>query len=308
MAGFLTSVSGVRVGHAGDREARTGCTVVLLPAGTTASVDVRGGAPGTRETDLLDPSAMVQHINAICLCGGSAFGLAAAAGVVQWLYERGMGFDAGAARVPIVPAAVIFDLAVGRADRWPDAAMGYAACDAATGEAVEEGQVGAGTGATVGKALGMANAMPGGIGSAALTLPDGTTVAALVVTNALGDVRRAGGGEIIAGARVAPDSDTFADTSRLLLEAPPVPPAPGSNTTIAVVATDAALDKAGCRKLAQMAHDGLARTISPVHTPFDGDAVFAVATGTRPAASLLVLGHAAATALAEAVERSVIGR
>lgn len=308
MAGSLTSVAGVRVGHAQDGEARTGCTVVLLPEGTTAGVDVRGGAPGTRETDLLDPSALVQHINAIALCGGSAFGLAAATGVVEWLHERGVGFDAGAARVPIVPAAVIFDLGVGSADRWPDAAMGYAACEAATDASVAEGGVGAGAGATVGKALGMANAMPGGVGSAALTLPDGTTVGALAVTNAFGDVRRAQNGAIIAGARVAPDSATFADTARLLLQAPPAPPAPGGNTTICVVVTDAALDKAGCRKLAQMAHDGLARTIWPVHTPYDGDTVFAAATGARPASSLLVLGHAAATALAEAVERSVITR
>jgi L-aminopeptidase/D-esterase-like protein len=305
MAGSLTSVRGVRVGHAQDGEARTGCTVVLLPEGTTGGVDVRGGAPGTRETDLLDPSALVQHINAICLCGGSAFGLAAATGVVEWLRERGVGFDAGAARVPIVPAAVIFDLHVGRADRWPDAAMGYAACQAATDGPVEEGAAGAGTGATVGKALGMANAMPGGVGSAALTLSDGTTVAALVVTNAFGDVRRANGGAIIAGARLAPDSQAFADTARLLLQAPPEPPAPGGNTTICVVATNAVLDKAGCRKLAQMAHDGLARTIWPVHTPVDGDTVFAAATGARQGPPLLVLGHAAAVVLAEAVERSV---
>jgi L-aminopeptidase/D-esterase-like protein len=305
MTDSLTSVAGVRVGHAHDREARTGCTVVVLPEGTTAGVDVRGGAPGTRETDLLDPSALVQHVNAFCLCGGSAFGLAAATGVVDWLRERGVGFDAGAARVPIVPAAVIFDLAVGRADRWPDAAMGYAACEAATGEPVAEGAVGAGAGATVGKLLGMANAMPGGVGSAALTLPDGTTVAALVVTNAFGDVRRANGGAIIAGARVSPDSGEFADTARLLLEGPLAPPQVVSNTTICVVATDATLDKAGCRKLAQMAHDGLARTISPVHTPLDGDTVFAAATNARPAPPLLVLGHAAATALAQAVERSV---
>ncbi|HEU4324878.1 MAG TPA: P1 family peptidase [Roseiflexaceae bacterium] len=299
----LTAIAGVRVGHAQDQEALTGCTVVLLPEGCCCGVDVRGGAPGTRETDLLSPTAMVQHINALCLTGGSAFGLASATGVVQWLYERGIGFDTGAARVPIVPAAVIYDLALGSPARWPDAAMGYAACDAATAEPVAEGSVGAGTGAAVGKLLGIGRATKGGLGSAALRLPDGTTVAALAVTNAFGDVYRDRSATILAGAR--DPQGGFAGAARLLT-AGDGPRFGGMNTTLGVVITDALLDKAGCTRLAQMAQDALARTIRPIHTPFDGDIVFAAATGTRPALHLAALGTAAADALAAAIERSVL--
>lgn len=302
MNNTLTAVAGVAVGHAQDAAALTGCTAVLLPPCTTAGVDVRGGGPGTRETDLLDPSATVQHIHAICLTGGSAFGLAAATGVVQWLYERGIGFDTGVARVPIVPAAVIFDLGIGAADRWPDAAMGYAACQSANTAAVPEGCVGAGSGATVGKVAGMAAATKSGLGSAARTLPDGTTVAALAVTNAFGDVRRADG-TIIAGARRAEGG--FVDTVAWLQSEQAHTLFSGLNTTLAIVATDATLDKASCRKLAQMAQDALARAIHPIHTPFDGDTVFAVATNARPAPHMVVLGSAAADVLFEAIQRSV---
>jgi L-aminopeptidase/D-esterase-like protein len=300
----LTAVAGVRVGHAHDLEALTGCTVILLPPSSACGVDVRGGAPGTRETDLLAPSALVQHIHALCLSGGSAFGLAAATGVVQWLYERGVGFETGLARVPIVPAAVIYDLGLGSPARWPDAAMGYAACAAASAEPVAEGSVGAGTGASVGKLLGMAQATKGGLGSAAVRLPNGTTVAALAVTNAFGDVRRDAGGQILAGAR-APGGG-FVDSARALLEEPQLRGFGGLNTTLGVVITDAALDKSGCQRLAQMAQDALARTIRPIHTPFDGDVVFAVATGARPPAHLALLGSLAADTLAHAIERSVL--
>jgi L-aminopeptidase/D-esterase-like protein len=304
MRGSLTDIDGVVVGHAEDLDALTGCTVVLFPPGTSCSVDIRGGGPGTRETDLLTPHAMVLHVNAICLAGGSAFGLAAADGVMRWLYERGIGYDARVAIVPIVPSAVMFDLALGRADRWPDSAMGYAACEAASAQPVPEGSVGAGTGATVGKLLGIGRATKGGLGSAARQLAGGATVAALAVTNAFGDVRRASDNTIIAGARC--DAGGFADSARRLASLDASLVFSGGNTTLAVVVTDAQLDKAGCLRLAQMAQDGLARTIRPVHTPFDGDLVFAAATGTHTTPSLLSLGTLAADALAEAIERSVL--
>lgn len=300
----LTAIEGIRVGHAHDQDGLTGCTVILLPENSVAGVDVRGGAPGTRETDLLDPTAMMQAINAILLTGGSAYGLAAATGVMEWLRERGIGFLAGEVRVPIVPAAVIFDLAVGRNDRWPDAAMGYAACEAASSDPVIEGCVGAGMGAMVGKVLGVSQATKSGVGSAAFTLPDGATVAALAVTNAFGDVRSDSTGQIIAGAR-RPDG-AWLDTAALFRTQSLQVRGTGQNTTIAVVATDAQLSKAECNKLAQMAQNGLARTIRPVHSPLDGDTVFAVATGRKPATHLAVLGSVASDVLAEAIERSVL--
>jgi L-aminopeptidase/D-esterase-like protein len=306
----ITDISGILVGHAHDSEALTGCTVLLLPAGTVGGVDVRGGAPGTHETELLSPLMTVSEVHGLALCGGSAFGLAAVAGVMRWLHEQGRGYDVRVARVPIVPAAVIFDLAIGRADRWPDAAMGYAACQAATA-AVGEGCVGAGMGASLGKLLGMGQAMKSGIGSWSETLGDGTTVGALAVVNAFGDVRDEQG-QIIAGLR-APQGG-FADTGALLrqggLRPAAAPPTEGdprqlSNTTLAVIATDAALSKAETNKLAQMAQDGLARAIRPVHTPFDGDTVFALATGQRSGAHLVALGSLAADVLAQAVVRAV---
>ncbi|HEU5014851.1 MAG TPA: P1 family peptidase [Roseiflexaceae bacterium] len=298
----LTAIHGIAVGHAQDEESLTGCTVVLLPDGTTCGVDVRGGGPGTRETDLLDPSAMVQHVHAICLAGGSAFGLAAATGVMAWLHERGIGFDTGSARVPIVPAAVLFDLGMGARDRWPDEAMGRAACAVASTAPVPEGTIGAGTGASVGKIFGMAAATKSGVGSAALQLPGGVSIAALAVTNAFGDVRREDG-TILAGARQ--DDGGFVDTAAFLRSEQARVMFGGLNTTLAVVGTDATLDKAGCRKLAQMAQDALARTIRPIHTPFDGDIVFAVATNARPAPHMTMLGSAAADVLAAAIMRSV---
>ncbi|MBX0326907.1 P1 family peptidase [Oscillochloris sp. ZM17-4] len=305
MTPAITDVPGILIGHAENREALTGVTVALCPEGAVGGVDVRGGAPGTRETDLLNPVNMVQQVHAVALCGGSALGLAAAGGVAQWLHERGHGFDVGVTRVPIVPAAVIFDLAFG-APVWPDAALGYAACEVA-GPAVAEGCVGVGLGATVGKALGPAQAMKGGVGSWSETLPDGTTVGALVVVNAFGDVWEEHGG-IIAGARAAVGG--FADTMRLLRDPAMLAALGGGradevrNTTLTIVATDARLTKAEATKLAQMAQDGLSRTIRPVHTPFDGDTVFALATGRRAGPPMLVLGSIAADVLSRAVERA----
>ncbi len=307
MSPAITDVPGVLVGHAQDLEALTGCTVVLTPEGATGGVDVRGGAPGTRETDLLDPTAMVSVVHAITLCGGSAFGLAAATGVVEWLRQRAIGFDTGVAKVPIVPAAVIFDLQIGRADRWADAGMGYAACEAA-GATVAEGCVGAGIGATVGKLLGPAGAVKSGIGTWSETLADGTLIGALVVCNAWGDIYRQTDGQIIAGTR-DPQSGRLIDSMDLLRQ--PAYQAAASataaqNTTLAVIATDARLSKAQATKLAQMAQDGLARAIRPVHTPFDGDTVFALATGRRAGPPLAILGAIAADVLAHAIERSVL--
>jgi L-aminopeptidase/D-esterase-like protein len=277
----ITDVPGVLVGHAQNLVALTGCTVVLTAEGAIGGVDVRGGAPGTRETDLLDPTAMVSVVHAIALCGGSAFGLAAATGVVDWLHEHAIGFDTGVAKVPIVPAAVIFDLAVGRADRWADSTMGYAAC-AAAGAIVTEGCVGAGTGATVGKLLGPAGAIKSGIGSWSETLADGTVIGALVVCNAWGDIYRQSDGRIIAGTR-DPQSGRLIDSMALLRQPAyqVAANAAAQNTTLAVIATDARLSKAQATKLAQMAQDGLARAIRPVHTPFDGDTVFALSTGRQ---------------------------
>lgn len=304
MTGRITDVPGVRVGHATDLEARTGCTVVLGPF--RAACDVRGAATGTREVEALSPLHLVERVDAILLTGGSAFGLAAADGVTAWLEERGHGFDTGVARVPIVPAAVIFDLDVGRADRRPDPAMGRAACEAA-GSEVTEGRVGAGTGATVGKLLGPAGAMPGGVGTASMS-GLGYTVGALAVVNALGDVVDHGD-RIIAGAR-DPDG-SFADSARLAREGAarrPLAP-PGTNTSLVVVATDAPLDRSKLQALARAGSTAQARRVVPAHTPFDGDVTFAVSTADPPApveaGLVLALGAMAADAVASAIERAV---
>ncbi len=308
----LTTVPGLRVGHATDAAARTGCTVVLGPF--RASCDVRGLATGTRELDALSPHHLVPTVNAILLTGGSAFGLDAASGVMAWLEERGIGFDTGFARVPIVPAAVIYDLGEGSAGRRPDAAMGRAACDAASEAEVAEGAVGAGTGATVGKILGHQGAMPGGVGSWALESA-GFRVGALAVVNAFGDVLGADG-RILAGAR-GPDG-AFLDTARALRETGfeggfgRPQPIPGTNTTLAVVGTDAPLSRTALEMLARMAGTALARRIAPVNTPFDGDVVFALSTSGEatelPAPALLALGAAASHALERAIERAVTPR
>ncbi len=305
--GALTDVAGLRVGHFSDARRPTGCTVVLAERGAVCGVDVRGGAPGTRETDLLSPVSTVEQVHAVLLSGGSAFGLDAATGVVRWLEERGIGFPVGSARVPIVPAAILFDLAVGDWKIRPDAAAGYAAALSAREGPVAEGSVGAGTGATVGKLFGFDRAMKGGLGSASIRRPDGLVVAALVAVNAVGDVVEPRGGRILAGARV-PDGSRPMGTLEALIsgQAAGLPEKSGESTSIGVVATNATLTKTQATKVAQMAHDGLARTIQPVHTPWDGDTLFALATGERSgAADVLVIGALAAEAVARAVVRAV---
>ena len=303
----LTAVAGLEVGHDTLPERPTGCTVVLARRGAVAGVDVRGGAPGTRETDLLDPGNTVQKVHAVVLSGGSAFGLDAAAGVVRYLEEQGIGLDVGVAKVPIVPAAVLFDLTVGgRPEIRPNAESGYRAARAARGGPVAEGNVGAGAGATVGKIAGSARAMKGGLGSASITLPDGLVVAALVAVNAVGDVVDPASGRVIAGVRTD-DGRALADARRLLRTGGFKSLArPGENTTLGIVATNAALDKARARKLAQMAHDGFARALAPAHTPLDGDTIFALATGDLPGEpDVTRIGALAAEVMADAVVRAV---
>lgn len=301
----FADIPGLQVGHAQHFAAATGCTVVITPAGAVCGADQRGGAPGTRETDLLRPMHLVEQVHAVLLTGGSAFGLAAADGVMRWLEEHGIGFDTGVARVPIVPAAVLFDLAVGRADVRPDAALGYAACEnAASGaDSCRDGSIGAGTGATVGKALGPAAAMKGGLGQALLPAQPGVWVGALVAVNCWGDVIDPNTGQILAGARKLPDGG-FADTMSLL---PKLAGrfAGGGNTVIGIVATNAGLSKEAANKVAQMAHNGLARTIRPAHTMFDGDTIFALSTETKTPGNPTVIGALAAEAMARAVVNAV---
>ena len=296
----LTAIDGITVGHATNLTARTGCTVILCPAGATAGVDVRGAAPGTRETEALRPGRLVQKAHAVLLTGGSAFGLDAAGGVVQYLEEQNVGFPAGPVRVPIVPAAVIFDLGVGDASIRPDREMGYQACLNATDEPVAMGAVGAGTGATVGKAPGVTPS-PGGVGSACMRLDSGLIVAAITVVNALGNVVHPRTGEILAGGK---ENGDFVDITERLLDANLVQ---GTNTTIGVVATNATLSPAEVHRVAEMAHDGMARAIRPAHTMFDGDTLFALATGLHTGSSVNTVGILAAEVVAEAIIKSVKG-
>lgn len=309
----ITSIPGITAGHAQDHDALTGVTVVLCPDGAVGGVDVRGGAPGTRQTDALGVTHLVPLVHAVVLTGGSAFGLEAGTGVMRWLEEHGAGFDVGVTRVPIAPAAVIFDLALGRADVRPDAAMGYAACAAASSEPPAQGSVGAGTGATVGKALGLPNAMRGGVGTAAYELGAGVLVGALVVVNAFGDVRDPATGRILAGARV-PGKTEFADSLAALHARAGRQPQgstwgrgqePGQHTVIGVVATNARLTKSQATKVAQMAHDGLARAVRPAHTMVDGDTLFALATGTHEC-DVNIVGAFAAEAVADAIVNAVM--
>ncbi len=299
--GGITDISGIQVGHATDERGLTGCTVVLCEAGAVVGVDQRGGAPGTRETDLARPMHLVREAHAVVLAGGSAFGLAAADGVMHWLAARGVGYDARGIRVPIVPAAILFDLALGDPRAYPDAEMGRQACEAASAGPVAEGSVGAGTGATVGKALGMASAMKAGVGTAAEKLGNGLIVAALVAVNALGDVVDLTTGRILAGTRL-PDgrfADTLALMRQMYLQVPP-----GEATVIGVVATNARLNKEEACKVAQMAQDGLARAIRPAHTMYDGDTLFTLATGAMTA-DLNLVGAYAAEVVARAIVRAV---
>lgn len=294
----LTCLPGVLVGHDTNLEARTGCTVILTLQGAVAAVDVRGAAPGTRETDLLRPENLVTEIHAILLTGGSAFGLAAADGVAKWLYERNCGFQTPVGCVPIVPAAVLFDLQVGRADVWPDAAAGYRACQTASAEPVTQGRVGAGTGATVAKLHGPSRARPGGLGSVAMALPGGGHLAALLAVNALGEIIDPGSGRVVVAAdseAAGPDSPGFGATAAPF----------GQNTTLGVLATDLALSKAECLRVAQMAHDGLARAIRPSHTLWDGDAIFMLSLGQAGKGDPGALGIQAADLVAKAVLAAV---
>ena len=316
----LTAVPRILVGHAEMAGRPTGCTVVRLAAApgkkpaAVAGVDVRGGAPGSRETELLAPHNLVEEVHALTLAGGSAFGLDAASGTMRWLEQQGIGFDVGVAKVPIVPAAILFDLPVGGQPAIrPDADCGYRAAAAASAGPVGEGNVGAGAGATLGKLRGLEHAMKGAIGSASFRLEKGPgaglVVAALVALNAFGDVVDPATGQVVAGVR--DDQGRLADARRLLRGLDPQnafrsggDPA-GRNTTLAIVATNARLTKAQAQKIAQMAQDGIARAVSPAHTPYDGDTVFVLATGdleTPP--DLLRLGALAADVTAESILRA----
>jgi L-aminopeptidase/D-esterase-like protein len=308
----ICDVGGLQIGHFTDARRPTGCTVILMDHPATAGVDVRGSAPGTRETDLLNPVNSVQAVNAILLSGGSAFGLDAATGVMRYLEENKRGLSFGGMTIPIVPAAILFDLNVGDGKIRPDAQAGYEACVRASCGRVAEGCVGAGAGATVGKLFGMASAMKSGIGTASITIgKSGFIVGAIVAVNAVGDVISRESGRILAGARNR-DSSAFADTMQQLMAG--VKPGShgdaghaGTNSTIGVVATNATLTKAQAEKLAQMAHDGLARVINPIHTGWDGDTIFAAATGSVTApADISILGAVGAEVMARAVNRAVL--
>ena len=302
--GAITDIAGLSVGHAGEANRPTGCTVVLCPQGAVCGVAMRGGAPGTRETDLLRPENTVQEVHAVLLTGGSAFGLDAAGGVMQWLEARGHGLQVGAVRVPIVPAAVLFDLWVGDARIRPDATTGFAACVAASSEPPEQGNFGAGLGATVGKLFGIARAMKGGVGTASVSL-GGFRVGALVAVNAIGDVLDAGG-RVIAGARNETGNELVRSTAALLAGHGPTQLMAGMATTIGVVATDALLTKAEATQLASLAHHGLSRAVSPI-TINDGDAFFALATGSvGRGADMGALGAMAAEAVARAIRNAVL--
>jgi L-aminopeptidase/D-esterase-like protein len=291
----ITDVRGILVGHAQDERALTGCTVVLCRKGAVAGVDVRGGAPGTRETDLLNPVNLVERVHAVVLAGGSAFGLDAATGVVRYLEEQKIGLDTGAAKVPIVPAAILYDLELGHAGVRPDSAMGYRAAASASSEAPAEGNVGAGTGASIGKVRGMKYAAKSGIGTASMEI-NGIIIGALVAVNALGDVVDPKSGKILAGLRSGSTLEWMKkNRTRTAVK---------SNTVIGVIATNARLTKAGATKVAQMAHDGLAQSIRPAHTMFDGDTIFALSAGEKEA-NVSMVGAFAAEVIAEAIVRAV---
>jgi len=303
--GAITDVAGIKVGHFTDPRRPTGCTVILVEESAVGGLDVRGAAPGTRETDLLNPINTVQVVHAIMLSGGSAFGLDTATGAMRYLEERGIGFNVLVARVPIVPAAILFDLGVGDAKIRPDAEAGYKACKAAAATAPAEGNIGAGAGATVGKLFGMSRAMKSGIGTSAIKL-EGVTVGAIVAVNAVGDVFDPATGKVIAGARTK-DGKSLLNSMAAIVRGESLPPLlAGTATTIGVVATDAVLTKTQTSKVAQMAHDGLARTINPVHTAYDGDTIFALATGksSKPA-NVTLIGALAAEVVAQAVLRAI---
>jgi L-aminopeptidase/D-esterase-like protein len=301
----LTDVPGIKVGHVTRSERPTGCTVILAESGAVAGVDVRGSAPGTIETDLLNPVNLVQQVHAVFLSGGSAFGLDVATGVRKYLYEKKIGFETKVARVPIVPGAIIFDLGVGgKPDVWPTADCGYRAAVAASDGPVAEGNVGVGAGATVGKSGGGGGSMKGGLGTSSIRMPDGLVVAAIVAVNAVGDVIDPRSGAVVAGVRT-PDGKGLADARKLLREGRARATPVAQNTTIGVVATNARLTKTQATKLAQMAHDGVARAIYPAHTMGDGDAIFALAMGSVDNSDVSRIGALGAEVMAEAIVRAV---
>jgi len=303
-SGFITDIPGIIVGHAQDMEAGTGCTVVLCKKGAVAGVDVRGAAPGTRETDLIRPGNLVDKIHAVMLSGGSAFGLAAADGAMEYLEKEGIGFNVGITKVPIVASAVIFDLFYKNWEIRPDRRMGYEACQNAESGFVEQGSVGAGTGATVGKILGITNSMKGGVGTSSLKISNEIIVGAIVVVNAFGDCLNPENGAIIAGAK-NPHTGEFLDTKAYMLTEGLGKTLNIENTTIGVIATNAKLTKEQANKIASMAHDGLARSISPVHTMLDGDTIFVMATGEVDT-EVNVLGVASVEVIARAVVNAVM--
>jgi len=300
----LRTLPGIGVGHASDFRGLTGCTVILCEGGGVCGVDIRGSAAGTRDLTPCLPGHLVERVHALFLTGGSAFGLDAAGGVMQFLESRGVGFAAGRVRVPIVPAAVIFDLNLGSSKARPDPAIARRACRSAR-QHVAEGSVGVGTGATVGKLLGVDHATKGGVGFASLTLSGGVLVQALAVVNAFGDVVEPSTGKVIAGARPAQNSSQFVDTAERMFKGDVRRVFGATNTTVVAVMTNAVLDKLQATKVAQMAQDGLARAIRPVHTQFDGDLVFALSVGHKRA-DLNALGTAAAEVTARAIVRGVV--
>ena len=310
----ITDVPGIKVGHAQNTEALTGCTVVLCEEGAVGGVDQRGGAPGTRETDALHPMHLVQEVHAVVLSGGSAFGLDSASGVVRYLEERGVGFDVRVTKVPIVPAAILFDLGIGRMDIRPEASMGYQACLNASKEPPAQGNVGAGTGATVGKILGMGQAMKAGIGCASVDIGGGVVIGAIVAVNAFGDIIDPQNNQILAGVRTLDQGgihvgagDYFADTLHVmksLVGRSALKFGSRGNSIIGIVATNAKLNKEQANKMAQMAQDGLARTVRPAHTMLDGDTIFGLSFGKRRA-DINIVGSYAAEVFAQAILNAV---
>ncbi|UZJ80966.1 P1 family peptidase [Fictibacillus sp. KU28468] len=299
----ITDVPGIKIGNEEDRIGYTGCTVLIIEKGAVCGVDVRGAAPGTRETDLLHPLNLVEQVHGICLAGGSAYGLDAASGVMKFLEDKRIGLDVGVGVVPIVPSAVLFDLPVGDPSARPDREMGYQASSNAERGHFPLGNSGAGYGATVGKVAGHHRAMKGGLGSASLILPSGLIVGAIVAVNAIGEIRNPETGEVIAGAR--DDQGNIRSSLEWMIEQPEIPLTAGTNTTIGVVACNAMLTKSQASKVASMAHDGLARTIYPVHTMYDGDTIFSLATGDI-SASVDLIGTIAADVLAQAVIQAIM--
>lgn len=299
MYGNITDVPGVKVGNHTDLTAVTGCTAIITEAGAVCGVDVRGSAPGTRETDLLDPVNMVNDVHAICLTGGSAYGLEAASGVMDYLEEKRIGLDVGVAKVPIIPSAVLFDLDIGSASTRPNKKMGYKAAESARVGSFSSGNIGVGTGATVGKLLGAKQRMKGGLGSASIKLPNGLVVGAIVAVNAVGDVRSVRNSEILAGA-IDPNTDCLIDSMTLLKNMDPRDYL-GANTTIGAIGVNAKLTKAEATKVAEVAHNGIARSIYPAHTMADGDTLFTLATGNSCYAIDLISNLAA-----QMVEEAII--